>query len=333
VTPTNSNEDALPNDDQPQSGGHVKGVTPKKVRPPQVNGGFLNIDKPAGMTSMDVIRIIRRLTGQKKVGHGGTLDPDATGVLPICIGRATRFIDRFVKGRKMYQARATFGTSTDTYDASGRVTVETDPAVITREAIEDALPGFTGEIDQIPPMYSAVKVKGVRLYKLARAGKEIEREPRRVVVYAIGITSWDSPTLGLRIECGSGFYARSVIHDLGIALNNTAHMSALIRSQVGRFTLNDAVTLEELEEVTQNGDWEQLLYPIDAALMDLPAVVIDPIQEEAVGFGKSVMIGPGVIERAEPEVRTYNREGELIALMSYDAVLGQLNPIRVLIAN
>jgi tRNA pseudouridine55 synthase len=110
-------------------------------------------------------------------------------------------------------------------------------------------------------------------------------------------------------------------------------MSALIRSQVGRFTLNDAVTLEELEEVTQNGDWEQLLYPIDAALMDLPAVVIDPIQEEAVGFGKSVMIGLGVIERAEPEVRTYNREGELIALMSYDAVLGQLNPIRVLIAN
>jgi tRNA pseudouridine55 synthase len=333
VTSNNSNEDGSSSTDQPQTDARARGITPQKVRPPQINGGFLNIHKPTGMTSMDVIRIIRRITGQKKVGHGGTLDPDATGVLPICIGRATRFIDRFVEGRKIYQATATFGTSTDTYDASGRVTVESDPSVITREDIEAALPGFTGEIDQIPPMYSAVKVKGVRLYKLARAGKEIEREPRRVVVHAINITSWDSPALGLRIECGSGFYARSVIHDLGHALDNTAHMSGLVRSQVGRFTLDDAVTLEELEEVTQTGDWQQLLYPIDGALMDLPAVVIDPVQEEAVGFGKPVLIGPGVIEKAEPEVRTYSREGELIALMSYDAVLGQLIPIRVLIAN
>ena len=128
--------------------------------------GILAIDKPAGMTSMDVIRVIRRLTGQRKVGHGGTLDPDATGVLPICIGRATRFIDRFVKGRKVYEVTASFGTATDTYDASGRVTRESDAGAITLKAVEAALPGFVGQISQVPPMYSAVKVKGVRLYKL-----------------------------------------------------------------------------------------------------------------------------------------------------------------------
>jgi len=321
------------NTDQVETDASRKGVTPKKVRPPQINGGFLNINKPAGMTSMDVIRIVRRLTGQRKVGHGGTLDPDATGVLPICIGRATRFIDRFVQGRKVYEATATFGSSTDTYDASGRVTAESDASTITRESIEAALTGFMGEISQIPPMYSAIKVKGVRLYKLAREGKEIEREPRDVVVYGLDITSWESPTLGLRIECGSGFYARSVIHDLGQALDNTAHLAKLIRSQVGRFTLDEAVTLEELEQATEVGDWEQMLHPIDAALLDLPAVVVDPLQEEAIGFGKSIQIGVGTITSAESRVRAYNRNGELIALMSYDPVLGQLNPVRVLMSS
>ena len=318
------------NTDQVESGAPQKGRTPKKIWPPQINGGFLNINKPAGMTSMDVIRIVRRLTGQRKVGHGGTLDPDATGVLPICIGRATRFIDRFVQGRKVYEATATFGTSTDTYDASGRVTAKSDASTITREVIEAALPGFMGEISQIPPMYSAIKVKGVRLYKLAREGKEIEREPREVMVYGLDITSWDSPKLELRIECGSGFYARSVVHDLGQALGNTAHLGKLIRSQVGRFALGEAVTLEGLEESTKAGDWEQMLHPIDTALLDLPAVVVDPFQEEAIGFGKSIQPGSRASANDASQVRAYNRKGELIALMEHDPILDQLNPVRVL---
>jgi len=318
------------NTDPVESGAPQKGRTPKKMWPPQINGGFLNINKPAGMTSMDVIRIVRRLTGQRKVGHGGTLDPDATGVLPICIGRATRFIDRFVQGRKVYEATATFGTSTDTYDASGRVTAKSDASTITREVIEAALPGFMGEISQIPPMYSAIKVKGVRLYKLAREGKEIEREPREVMVYGLDITSWDSPTLELRIECGSGFYARSVVHDLGQALGNTAHLGKLIRSQVGRFALGEAVTLEGLEESTKAGDWEQMLHPIDTALLDLPAVVVDPFQEEAIGFGKSIQPGSRASANDASQVRAYNRKGELIALMEHDPILDQLNPVRVL---
>lgn len=318
------------NTDQVESGAPQKGRTPKKMWPPQINGGFLNINKPAGMTSMDVIRIVRRLTGQRKVGHGGTLDPDATGVLPICIGRATRFIDRFVQGRKVYEATATFGTSTDTYDASGRVTAKSDASTITREVIEAALPGFMGEISQIPPMYSAIKVKGVRLYKLAREGKEIEREPREVMVYGLDITSWDSPTLELRIECGSGFYARSVVHDLGQALGNTAHLGKLIRSQVGRFALGEAVTLEGLEESTKAGDWEQMLHPIDTALLDLPAVVVDPFQEAAIAFGKSIQPGSRVSASDASQVRAYNRKGELIALMEHDPILDQLNPVRVL---
>lgn len=292
---------------------------------------------------MDVIRVIRRVTGQRKVGHGGTLDPDATGVLPICIGRATRFIDRFVRGRKVYEATARFGTATDTYDASGRVTAESDASAITREAIEALLPRFMGEISQVPPMYSAVKIDGVRLYKLARAGKEVDREARDVVVYSLETTSWEitsrePPTLGLRIECGSGFYARSLVHDLGLALDNTAHLAGLVRSKVGPFTLNDAVTLDEIEQAKNAGEWERLLYPIDAALMELPAVVIDPLQEEAVSHGQPVDLAIGgdgskrtLAETAE--VRAYNRGGDLIALMSYDAVLGNLNPVRVLTAN
>ena len=292
---------------------------------------------------MDVIRVIRRVTGQRKVGHGGTLDPDATGVLPICIGRATRFIDRFVRGRKVYEATARFGTATDTYDASGRVTAESDASAITREAIEALLPRFMGEISQVPPMYSAVKIDGVRLYKLARAGKEVDREARDVVVYSLETTSWEitsrePPTLGLRIECGSGFYDRSLVHDLGLALDNTAHLAGLVRSKVGPFTLNDAVTLDEIEQAKNAGEWERLLYPIDAALMELPAVVIDPLQEEAVSHGQPVDLAIGgdgskrtLAETAE--VRAYNRDGDLIALMSYDAVLGNLNPVRVLTAN
>ena len=322
---------AVSNGDDDKNSPPGRGVTPRTVRPAQINGGFLNIHKPAGMTSMDVIRIVRRLTGQKKVGHGGTLDPDATGVLPICIGRATRFIDRFVQGRKVYEATARFGSATDTYDASGRVTAESDASLVTRETIEAALPAFVGEITQVPPMYSAVMVKGVRLYKLARAGKEVEREARDVVVYGIDINSWESPVLGLRIECGSGFYARSVIHDLGLSLDNTAHLTKLVRSRVGRFDLDDAVTLGELERLTDAGNWESHLYPIDTALTDLPAVIVDPIQEEAIGFGKPVSLGASAIEGVETEVRAYNREGELIAVMSYDPVLGQLNPVRVLI--
>ena len=310
----------------------------KKERPPQIAGGFLNVNKPAGMTSMDVIRIVRRLTGQRKVGHGGTLDPDATGVLPICIGRATRFIDRFVRGRKVYEATTRFGTATDTYDASGRVTAESDPSEITREAIEALLPGFTGEIGQVPPMYSAVKKDGVRLYKLARAGKEVEREAREVVVHSLHVTSWEPPVLGLTIECGSGFYARSLAHDLGLALDNTAHLAGLVRSHVDPFALDDAVTLEQLEQAADAGDWERLLYPIDAALMDLSAVVVDPIQEEAISPGQSVSLGisgTGGATQAEgplgkAEVRAYNRAGELIALMKFDAILGRLDPIRVI---
>ncbi len=278
---------------------------------------------------MDVIRIIRRLTGQKKVGHGGTLDPDATGVLPICIGRASRFIDRFVQGRKVYEASAVFGSATDTYDASGRVTAESDPDLITIEAIVAALPQFIGKISQVPPMYSAIKVNGVRLYKLARQGKEVERAARNVMVYNIDLDSWRSPVLKLKIECGSGFYARSVVHDLGHALDNTAHLSILVRSQVGRFTLKDAISLDELEEATGRGNWEELLHPIDTALLDLPAVVVDPLQQEAIGHGKSVPLQEHDLQKGD-EVRVYNRERTLIALMSYDPVSGQLNPIRVL---
>ncbi|MEE8363574.1 MAG: tRNA pseudouridine(55) synthase TruB [Dehalococcoidia bacterium] len=297
----------------------------------QITGGFLNVNKPSGMTSMDVIRRVRRMTGQKKIGHGGTLDPDATGVLPLCIGRATRFISGFVEGRKVYRMVGVFGIATDTYDASGRVTAECDASSVTREAVEAALDGFRGGIDQKPPMFSAVKKGGVRLYELARAGEEVEREPRRVEIHSLEMEEWNCGRVVLRAESGRGFYARSLMHDLGLAVGNAAHLAGLVRERVGRFEIAESITLPELEAAAEAGTWQELLHPIDWALEGLPAVVLDPLQEEAVRQGQPVPTGRLAVDGgAITQVRAYARDGSLVALMTYDSVLGALQPSRVI---
>ncbi len=209
--------------------------------------GIINILKPPGMTSHDVIYKVRRITGIKKVGHTGTLDPDAQGVLPVCIGNGTKLSDMLTVTDKRYTAVMRLGVVTDTQDISGNVLCETIPNV-TKDDIAGVLPQFTGEIFQMPPMFSAIKVNGKKLYELGRKGIEIEREPRKITVYSIEILKIDGNDVTLDISCSKGTYVRTLCHDIGEKLGVGACMASLIRTESAGFTINDAVTLETLEK-------------------------------------------------------------------------------------
>ena len=222
--------------------------------------GFVNINKPKGMTSHDVVANVRRLTGIRQIGHTGTLDPFAEGVLPICIGRATRLIE-YLEDDKAYLATVQFGSNTDTYDIDGQVTQTFDKKV-TREEIEAILDDFRGEIEQMPPIYSAIKVNGKKLYEYARKGEEVEIKPRSVVIEKLELVDFDAvkQTAQLEVKCSKGTYIRSLAFDIGKKLGAGAHLSALVRTQAGRFKLENSITLQKLvfEEVKN-----YLINPID----------------------------------------------------------------------
>lgn len=295
-------------------------------------GGFLNIDKESDWTSTDVVRKVKSLTRVKKIGHGGTLDPIATGVLPLCLGPATRFADSILLGNKAYRLTVTLGTATDTYDSEGETVAESDPTAIDRDAVDKALPRFRGEITQVPPMYSAVKHNGQRLYNLARAGIEVERKSRQVDVDHLEITRWAPPEFDLELVCGHGFYARSLANDLGEALGGAAHLSALQRTRAGKFDLDGAVTIGKLEAALENDAWQDLLFPVDWTLYHLRSIVLDPLMQEMCQNGR-----PLPLSRFEPstpgeQVRAYSRSGEIIALLSCDPARGGWKPDKVLVA-
>ena len=228
--------------------------------------GFLNLNKPLHLTSHDAVAQVRRhyraLTGSKKAGHAGTLDPLADGVLVICLGAATRLSNYIMRGRKVYHARISFGVATTTYDAAGDILERKCADQIRRADIERALPRFIGDIKQVPPMYSAVKVGGLKLYEHARRGRTIPREPRAITIYSIRILSWRNPILKLEIECGAGTYIRSLAHDLGAELGVGAHLSGLTRTASGAFKLRDSLPLEAIGD---SGEWlERITAPYDA---------------------------------------------------------------------
>ncbi|MFW5942793.1 MAG: tRNA pseudouridine(55) synthase TruB, partial [Chloroflexota bacterium] len=197
--------------------------------------GLLNVDKPLHLTSHDVVARVRRLCDTRRVGHAGTLDPLASGVLVLAVGRATRLLEYVVGQPKEYQARVRLGQETNTYDGEGEITAQR-PVPVTRADVEQALQQFRGDIAQIPPMYSALKKGGKRLYELARQGKEVEREARRVTIYDLEILTWDRPVLTVRVRCSTGTYIRSLAHDLGQALGTGAYLSGLRRTAIGAFS-------------------------------------------------------------------------------------------------
>lgn len=214
------------------------------IVPPE--GLILNVDKPKGITSFDVVRQIRRRLGVKKVGHGGTLDPMAEGVLLILVGRATKRASELIGLDKEYRAGILLGTTTDTYDITGKIVERGDYSSISCMEVERALNKFTGEIQQVPPMYSAVKIGGRKLYQLARRGETIERSPRKIKIHLINFLSWNSPVVTLDIHCSKGTYIRSLAYDLGRELGCGACLESLQRTAVGDYTIEDSLKLDEI---------------------------------------------------------------------------------------
>lgn len=219
--------------------------------------GVLVIDKPVGVTSHDVVQIVRRGTGIRRAGHTGTLDPRASGVLVVLIGPAVRLSEYVATDDKRYQATIRLGTTTDTYDGEGRVTGTASFEDITEEQVEEALKQFVGEIEQVPPPYSAIKVKGRRAYDMARKGEEVKLQPRKIKVYHLELLEWAPPDLVVDVHCSSGTYVRSLAHDLGEVLGCGAYLVGLRRTKSGNFTLRDAVSLRRLQEAFQQGNWYQ----------------------------------------------------------------------------
>ena len=236
--------------------------------------GIIIIDKPADWTSMDVCARLRRLLGERRVGHAGTLDPMATGVLPVFVGRATRAVEFAEGGGKTYVAGLRLGVETDTQDSTGTVLSE-HPVTVDRAALEAVLPRFRGEILQIPPMYSALKRNGKKLYELARKGQTVERRPRPITISALELTGQDAPDhYTLRIVCSKGTYVRTLCHDIGQALGCGGVMDALRRTEAAGFTLDQAVTLDQAARAAERGDAERLLTPVDRLFEAYPALTV-----------------------------------------------------------
>ena len=292
--------------------------------------GILNIDKPAGMTSMDVVRRIKRASGQKRVGHGGTLDPDATGVVPICLGQATRVMEYLIEGTKEYRGLIELGVETNTYDAQGEVTSRQDASSVAAKDVESALESFRGSINQVPPMYSALKRHGKRLYELARAGIEVERKARRVEVLSIKLLDWTPPVVNLDVTCGRGFYMRSLAHDLGQSLGCGGHLKSLARLRSGPFEISEALPLDNIEQKFAGGTWKESLYAPDVVVRHLRASIVGKRLEGLIRQGRPLPTGLRIpFSRPNEECRVYGTDGRFIAILSFNASQGQWRPDRV----
>jgi tRNA pseudouridine55 synthase len=297
--------------------------------------GILIIDKPVGPTSHDIVGLVRRLAATKRVGHGGTLDPFATGVLPVFLGRGTRVVEFHLADRKAYRATICFGASSSTDDLEGELTPAEGP-LPSREAVEAALPSWTGTISQRPPDYSAVKVAGRRAYAMARAGETVELAPRVVTIDAIELVEWDitepdRPVAIIDVRCSAGTYIRALARDLGASLGSAAYLGALRRTAAGPFTVDDALALDDVRAAAADGPapLAALLRPIDTGLDRFPEVTLTTAELAAVSRGQFVKPVAGFVPSAE-RYRLRSATGELVAIAT-DAGAGRLAPDKVLI--
>ena len=282
--------------------------------------GILNIYTEKGYTSHDVVAKLRGITGQRKIGHTGTLDPEAEGVLPVCLGRATKVCDLLTDRDKTYEAVLLFGIRTDTQDVTGTVTDRGDIQGITREMVEQAARKYVGEYDQIPPMYSALKVNGKKLYELAREGKTIERKARRVRIYELEILEEALPRVRLRVRCSKGTYIRTLCDDIGADLGCYGCMEALLRTSVGPFALEEACRLEKVASAVKAGELGKMLCPIDRLFAEYPAVRVKEGWEKLAynGNGLKRLMTDGDREIKDGAcVRLYDAGGNFLALYRY----------------
>ncbi|MFC1920613.1 tRNA pseudouridine(55) synthase TruB [Chloroflexota bacterium] len=304
--------------------------------------GILNINKPPGKTSFSIVSMVKRLSGVKRVGHAGTLDPAATGVLLICLGQGTRISEFLMEDTKVYSAEIELGITTDTYDADGTITHRDDPSGIDREKFESALSSFLGLIYQVPPMYSAVKYKGKPLYKWARDGKTIERKSRPVTVHSIELIDWQPPVAAIEVVCGKGTYIRSLAYDLGLMLGCGAYLKSLVRTRCGIFDINDSLTIDQLEDAFHNDFWQHFVYPIDAVFSRWTAIVVSDNAREDIRNGRPVFLDDDINSAlnipgqpapegltAENRCRVYALNGDFLAVLRYNPEKGEWQPDKV----
>lgn len=282
--------------------------------------GIINVYKEKGFTSHDVVAKLRGIVGQKKIGHTGTLDPDATGVLPVCLGKATKLCDLLTDKNKTYEAVLLLGKTTDTQDITGEVLEEKSTEALTEEKVREAIEGFIGDYEQIPPMYSALKVNGKKLYELAREGKVIERKARPVKILNIQILEIDLPKVRMEVSCSKGTYIRTLCHDIGEKLGCGGCMESLIRTRVSTFRIEDAKTLDEIETLKQEGKLAELLVPIDAMFPFYPKITV---KDDWKAFAKNgnpldlKMLKEACGQDEETQVRLYDESGKFIAIYQW----------------
>jgi tRNA pseudouridine55 synthase len=291
--------------------------------------GILSINKATGMTSHDVVARVRKLLHQRRVGHAGTLDPAASGVLPICVGQGTRVAEYLSESGKAYQAEITFGVVTDTYDVEGTITRTADISYLTHARIEEALPHFLGPQMQLPPRYSAIKIQGQPAYKRVRSGEEITLESRAIEIYQLQLLAWEPPRLTLAVECSKGTYIRSLAYDLGEHLGCGAYLSALIRTRSGPFTLADSITLEQLAEASEQENATKYLFAADSALQNYPALTLDAASIVHVLHGNAFRYPQPLPQPAATLARIYDTEGRFLAIAIWDRQQQQWQPKKV----
>lgn len=294
--------------------------------------GILNVYKEKGYTSHDVVAKLRGILGQKKIGHTGTLDPDATGVLPVCLGKATKLCDMLTDKDKCYDAVLLLGKETDTQDASGNVICTKDLSGIGEESVRQIINSFIGGYDQVPPMYSALKVNGRKLYELAREGKTVERKARRVELYDIHIRETAIPRVHMKVHCSKGTYIRTLCHDIGQKLGCGACMETLIRTKAGVFEIEGSHTLKDIEEKKNTGRLTDIIVPIDAMFPDYVKIAAEKEWEERIRNGASFPAkdaaersGLSDLER----VRVYDQEGTFIGIYKYEKEQNEFTVVKM----
>lgn len=290
--------------------------------------GLLIIDKPAGWTSHDVVARVRRLTGQRKTGHAGTLDPAATGVLPVALGMATRGIEYLSEASKTYLAEVTFGIETDSLDIDGTVTGVAPVPQMTTGDLDRLLEGFRGPQQQLPPMHAAIKVGGRKLYELARAGISIEVPARAITIHELTLVNWEPPVATLLVDCSKGTYIRSLARDLGAAAGCGAYLSNLIRTRTGPFHLCEAWTLEQLADAPIHEEWERIALHPDATIHHLPAIMLDGARTIDWGHGKIIAGDPPV--QLDAAARVYGPGGDWLGIATWDADKAGWQPNKVI---
>lgn len=293
--------------------------------------GILNILKPSGKTSFQIVSLVRRLSGEKRVGHAGTLDPEASGVLVVCLGQGTRIIEFLSRAAKSYHAVIELGITTDTYDVAGKITGRGDPTLVTEDQVKGVLDSFRGTIEQIPPMYSAARHEGRRLYHLARMGVEVDRRPKKVEIFSLELLDWQSPLVTIQVECSTGTYIRSLAQDLGVILGCGAHLKRLVRLKSEPFPIADAIPLPLMEEAFHQGYWRRFLHPIDEVILGWRAAILGEESETMVRKGRSISLGWDKSSDTGARCRAYSADGLFLAVLRFQKEESLWHPDKVFV--